>query len=130
MNLRTTKTMGTPSSNKSKGRTGQQEVQKLLLRHFPELEHDDCRSNPMGSDGEDILLSPAARKILPWNIEVKRKKSVGAARFMEQCDDHGKWEPVCFFREDKRKGPIVPTIQGEWFVVVRASYLLELMKDD
>ena len=74
-----------PQSAKAKGREGQKEIQRLLLLFFPELEPDDCRSNPMGSDGEDILLSPAARKILPWNIEVKRKHKVGAARYLEQA---------------------------------------------
>ena len=94
------------------------EVQALILKWFPELEPDDCRSNPMGSDGEDILLSPAARKILPWNIEVKRKKKVGAARFMEQAGTHGEHEPVALFREDR----------GEWYAVITADYLFQLVK--
>lgn len=105
-------------SNKSKGRLGQQEVRDLILKHFPELEPDDARSNPMGAPGEDLLLSPAARKILPWNIEVKRKQKIGAARFMEQAALHGKHEPVAFFREDR----------GEWFAVISAEYLFELMQ--
>jgi len=95
-------------------------VQKLLLETFPELEEDDCRSNPMGSQGEDILLSPTARKLLPWNIEVKRKKRIAAVKYMEQARDHGDYEPVVFFREDR----------GQWYSIVTSEYLMRLMKDD
>ena len=105
-------------SAKNKGRTGQKEVQQLLLTYFPTLEADDCRSNPMGSDGEDILLSPAARKLLPWNIEVKRKKKIGAVRFMEQANHHGAFKSVAIFREDR----------GVWYACIEAEYLLELMQ--
>ena len=104
-------------SNKAKGRSGQQEIQQMILTHFPDLEHDDCRSNPMGAGGADILLSPAARKLMPWNIEIKRKKRVGAARFMEQAGTHGDHEPVAFFREDRSK----------WYAVVDAEYLFKLI---
>ena len=105
-------------SNKQKGRLGQQEIQKLILKHFSELEADDCRSNPMGASGEDILLSPAARKLMPWNIEVKRKKAFAAARFMEQAGCHGHHQPVAFFREDR----------GPWYAIIDADYLFELLK--
>ena len=110
--------MSKARSNKNKGRLGQQEVQKLILEYFPELEPDDCRSNPMGAGGEDILLSPRARKLLPWNIEVKRKKKIGAVRFMEQADYHGKYKPVAFFREDR----------GKWYACLEADELLQIMQ--
>lgn len=107
-----------PRSNKNKGRKGQQEIQQLILKICPELHPDDCRSNPMGSDGEDILLSPAARKLLPWNIEVKRKKRIGACRFMEQASGHGGHQPVAFFRED----------HGEWFACISAEKLIYMTR--
>jgi hypothetical protein len=110
--------MSRAHSNKAKGRKGQQEVQKLICTIFPQLEMDDCRSNPMGSGGEDILLSPAARKLIPYSIEVKRKKRIGACRFMEQAEGHGPHKPAAFFRED----------HGEWFACVRAKDLLELLR--
>lgn len=112
--------MSRPASNKNKGRLGQQEVQALLLKYFPELEADDCRSNPMGSDGEDILMSPACRKILPWNIEVKRKKRIAAVRYMEQAGEHGKYQPVALFREDR----------GEWYACITADYLFKLVRGE
>ena len=55
--------MGTASSSKAKGRLGQQEVRDKILKTFPELEPDDVRSTAMGQSGEDIQLSPRARKL-------------------------------------------------------------------
>ncbi len=76
------------------------------------------RSNPMGSGGEDLLLSPAARKVLPIQIEVKRKKAVGAARYMEQAAEHGNHQPVAFFREDR----------GPWYAICDADMLLRFFR--
>ena len=110
--------MSNTRSNKAKGRLGQQEIRDLILEIFPELEPDDCRSTPMGALGEDILLSPKARKLLPWNIEIKRKKRISVCRFMEQAGYHGKYIPVSFFREDR----------GKWYSCVETTYLLELVR--
>ena len=60
---------------KAKGRLGQQEVRDKLLETFPDLEPDDIKSTVMGDSGEDIQLSPAARRIIPLTIEVKRRKN-------------------------------------------------------
>ena len=62
------------SAAKAKGRTGQQEVRDKLLETFSEFEPDDIKSTTMGDTGEDIQLSPAARKKIPLSIEVKRRK--------------------------------------------------------
>ena len=55
---------------KAKGRLGQQEVRDKLLETFPDLEPDDIKSTIMGDSGEDIQLSPAARKIIPLTIRL------------------------------------------------------------
>lgn len=106
-------------ANKNKGRLGQQEVCKLILDNFEDLEPDDVRSNPMGSDGEDILLSPKARRtLLNTQIEVKRKKKIGACRFMEQSENHGPHKPVAVFREDR----------GPWYATISLDFLFDLFK--
>ena len=71
----------------------------------------------MGAGGEDIMLSPAARKVLPYNIEVKRKKAIAICRFLEQADSHGKHNPLSFFREDR----------GKWYVAMEADHFLALL---
>ena len=78
------------SSCKAKGRLGQQEIVKILLKSFPELTEDDIRSTPMGSPGEDILLSREAREALPWNIEVKRGKAFNLVNAVKQAESRAK----------------------------------------
>ena len=83
-------------SAKAKGRGGQQEVRDKLLETFPEFEPDDIKSTTMGDGGEDIQLSPAARKTMPITIEVKRRKSgfKTAYGYIDQASKHAKGEPV------------------------------------
>lgn len=107
-----------PQSNKAKGRKGQQDVRDMLLGLFEELEFDDIRSTSMGASGADLLLSPAAKRLFPYEVEVKRKKKIGAARFMEQAKEHGGLEPVAFFREDR----------GVWYTVLTAEHFLDMIK--
>jgi len=59
----------TPQSAKQKGRLLQQWVRDKLLEYAPELEPDDIKSTSMGAGGEDVQLSPAARKMYPYQIE-------------------------------------------------------------
>ena len=73
----------------------------------------------MGSQGEDILLSPRARKLFPFQIEVKRQKKIAIYSFMEQAITHGKHEPVVFLREDR----------GEWCVLLKADAFMELLHE-
>jgi len=58
-------------SAKAKGRRLQQFVRDCLLKAATKLEPDDIRSTSMGVSGEDIQLSPAARKVYPYSIECK-----------------------------------------------------------
>lgn len=89
-------------SAKSKGREGQKDVVKKLLKTFTELTEDDIRSCPMGSQGEDVLLSSAARRLIPWNIEVKRGKAFNLIKAMKQADFRSK--PVLCTSLDCNKG--------------------------
>ena len=122
------------SSCKAKGRKGQQEVVKILLETlnrkiksgtfgsgFSELAEDDIRSCPMGSRGEDILLSPKARKLIPWDIEVKRGKAFNIVKACKQAHVRGsKHEPVGIGRYDRDK---------TWYACVELNYLLSLLKN-
>lgn len=105
---------------KQKGRSGQQEVVKILLKRFPELSEDDIRSTPMGSQGEDIMLSTAARECLPWNIEVKRGKAFNLVKAVKQAEYRAKPNqvPVAIGRYDHDK---------KWYATVELNYLLELL---
>jgi len=63
-------------SCKSKGRRLQQAVRDLILENFKDLEEDDVRSTSMGAGGEDVLLSPKARKYFPFSIECKNQEKI------------------------------------------------------
>lgn len=65
----------TPQSAKEKGRRLQKKVRDKILEAFPSLEEDDVRSTAMGQGGEDIQLSPAARRLFPYSVECKNKAS-------------------------------------------------------
>jgi|TARA_Y100000022_G_C13135391_1_gene322417 hypothetical protein len=106
---------------KAKGRTGQNEIRDKLLETFPEFEEDDIKSTTMGDTGEDIQLSPAARKRLPITIEVKRRKSgmKTAYDYIEQASKHGKGEPVVFFRADRKN----------WITMVSLDHYMDLLKN-
>tara|TARA_R100000544_G_C2163769_1_gene28904 strand:- start:24 stop:368 length:345 start_codon:yes stop_codon:yes gene_type:complete len=106
---------------KAKGRGGQQEVRDKLLETFPEFEADDIKSTTMGDTGEDIQLSPLARKTLPISIEVKRRKSgmKTAYDYIDQAGNHGKGEPVVFYRSDRQP----------WIIMVGIDHYMELLRN-
>ena len=106
---------------KAKGRGGQQEVRDRLLETFPEFENDDIKSTTMGDGGEDIQLSPAARKTMPISIEVKRRKAgmKTAYDYLDQAGKHGKGEPVVFYRSDRQP----------WIIMVGMEHYMELLRN-
>ena len=105
---------------KAKGRGGQNEIRDKLLETFPEFEPDDIKSTTMGDTGEDIQLSPAARKKMPITIEVKRRKSgmKMAYDYIEQASKQGKGEPVVFFRADRK----------DWITMISIDHYMELLR--
>ena len=71
---------------KNKGRKLQNHVRDLLRGLFPELEEDDIKSQTMGMTGEDIVLSPAARKMIPYTFECKNVEKLSIWKAIEQCE--------------------------------------------
>ena len=57
-----------PKSVKAKGRALQNLLRDKLRKAFPDLHEDDIKSQTMGMTGEDIVLSPHARKLIPYSI--------------------------------------------------------------
>lgn len=75
-----------PQSAKAKGRRLQQEVRERILTAFPELDNDDVRSTSMGAGGEDLLLSPAARKLFPFSVECKNSERLNIWGALTQAE--------------------------------------------
>lgn len=91
------------SSAKAKGRGLQQRVVAKLLAAFPHLGEGDIRSTPMSSGGEDVQLSPAARAVIPHNIECKKHAKHAVYTFYDQATAGKKHEPLVVIEADRRK---------------------------
>jgi len=93
-----------PQSSKAKGRRFQQWVRDLLLKAAKTLEPDDILSTSMGAPGEDIKLSPAARKIYPYSIECKNVEKLNIYDAIKQAKENsGKHTPVVIFKKNNHE---------------------------
>lgn len=95
------------AARKSKGRALQQKVRDAILASFPKLEADDVKSTGMGQGGEDVQLSPAARKLFPYSVECKRHKAFAVYGPYEQALANSLgFEPILVIQGDRKK-PLV-----------------------
>jgi hypothetical protein len=108
-----------PQSAKSKGRNFQKYVRDKLLETFPDLEPDDVRSTSMGAGGEDLQMSPAARKKVPYQIECKSKATSQVHTYYDQAKSHGPHEPVVIVKKDRS----IP------LVIMSLDHFLKLLKE-
>ena len=103
------------SSAKAKGRKLQQLVRDMILKYSPSLELDDVKSTSMGAGGEDIQLSPAARRQYPVSIECKSRASYAFYKDYDQAvvNCPKGCEPMLVCRANHRKAVVI--IDAEWF---------------
>ena len=92
-------------SAKNKGKRLQNNVRDILLETFKnQLEEDDVKSTTMGESGEDIQLSPAARKLIPYAFECKNQEKLNIWGALEQAESNGeKGTPVLEFTRNRSK---------------------------
>lgn len=109
-----------PQSAKQKGRAGQAHVRDAILEAFPTLEPDDVKSTSMGAPGEDVQFSPAARKLFPYQIEVKNKATSQIHTYYDQAKTHGKYEPIVIVHKDRHI----------YLATVSLDHFLELIKNN
>ena len=109
-----------PRSAKNKGKRLQNKVRDLILEKFNQLEPDDVRSVTMGESGEDILLSPAARKLFPFSTECKNQEKLNIWSSLEQAETNsGDHTPLVIFKRNRTKT----------YVVLEFDKLLELLDE-
>lgn len=108
------------ASGKAKGRKLQQVVRDKILEAFPTLEPDDCRSTSMGASGEDIQLSPAARKLFPYSVEAKARASISVYAWYQQAKTNAPkdMEPLLVIKQN----------YGKPLVVIDLDSFMELCK--
>lgn len=110
------------SSAKAKGRRACQEFRELVLDRLPFLLPDDIKVTPSGVTGEDLHLSPAARRVLPYAIEVKNQEKLNIWQSLAQTSRHcqgTKLKPLLAFRRNR----------SELFVALRAEDFLHLVAE-
>ena len=109
-----------PRSAKNKGKRLQNKVRDLILEKFNSLEPDDVRSITMGDSGEDILLSPAARKLFPFSVECKNQEKLNIWSALEQTENNSNNHvPLLIFKRNRTKT----------YAVLEFDKLLELLSD-
>ena len=95
------------SSAKAKGRRASLETIELLRKYCPDLREDDIRAASSGSNGPDVLLSPAAQDLLPLVIENKCQESLNIWAAYAQAESHraegSTLAPTVFFRRNRSK---------------------------
>ena len=108
-------------SAKAKGRKLQQMVRDLILETFSELEPDDVRSTSMGAGGEDLQLSPAARRKFPYSVECKNVEKLNVWGAYEQAAaNSGKHEHLLVMKKNRKKPLVVLDLEA----------FIDLLKDD
>ena len=107
------------SSAKAKGRNLQKWVRDAILESFPSLEPDDVRSTSMGCGGEDLQLSPAARKKFNFSVECKNVEKLNVWAAYEQASANcGKHEPLLVMKKNRKK-PLVVMDAEEFIKLIK-----------
>ena len=116
--------MGKIRSSKAKGRKLQNFVRDSLRSSFPSLEEDDIKSQTMGMTGEDIVLSPAARKLIPYSFECKNVERLQFWSSVEQAEANCKDEvdPAVVVKKN-RKDPMVAIPWNTFIELIKPLFL-------
>ena len=115
----------TARSAKAKGRKLQNHVRDKLREIYvntdrmPRLEEDDIKSQTMGMTGEDIVLSPAAKRMIPYSFECKNVEKISIWSSLKQCESN------C---EERTPALVFKRNQREPYVAIPFDKFLELIK--
>lgn len=105
----------TPQSAKAKGRNLQKAVCEALYKSFKQygLEPDDFLSRSMGANGVDVILSPAARKLLgDLAIECKNQQALNVmAVFQEHMKKYPKSLALLVHKKNHTEVLVTMTLQ-------------------
>ena len=106
-----------PRSAKAKGRRLQNKIRDDLRLTFPELEDDDIKSQTMGMPGEDIVLSPAAKKVICYSFECKNVEKLNIWATIQQAEDNAEdRHPVVVIKRNGTK--VYAVLEFEQFLTL------------
>ena len=107
-------------SAKAKGRRLQNLTRDKLREAFPSLEEDDIKSQTMGMPGEDIVLSPAARKSIVYSFECKNKERLDLWKSLEQPEENS---------ADRAPVLVIKRNRSKVYAVIEFNSFIELIKE-
>ena len=107
-------------SAKAKGRRLQNLTRDALRKAFPSLEEDDIKSQTMGMPGEDIVLSPAARKKIKYSFECKNKERLDLWSSLAQAEDDS---------EDRYPVLVIKRNRSKVYAVLELDNFINLIKE-
>ena len=91
-------------SRVKKGKKLQRILRDKLLKAFPHLHPADIRVARSGENGEDLKLSRIARRLIPYQFEMKNQEKFKTIySFWDQSVRHGKYEPVLVIKQNSRR---------------------------
>ena len=110
-------------SAKAKGRNLQNLVRDKLRSIFigKVLEEDDIKSQTMGMGGEDIVLSPSAKKVIPYSFECKNTERLNLWKSLEQCESN------C---EDREPVLVIKRNRSDVYAIIKFDNFLKSIKDN
>ena len=104
-------------SAKSKGRRLQDFIRDTLREIFKnQLEPDDILSRQMGGAGTDIVLSPAAKKLIIFDIEAKNQENLSVPAALRQASLNAKLDRTPFLIFTKNRGKVYAALEFEAFM--------------
>ena len=74
----------------------------ITIGSYPQLTELDLRSCPMGSHGEDVVMSQAAKEAIPAVFECKSLAKVAVYNYYDQAKTHGTYEPIVIIKQNGR----------------------------
>ena len=109
-------------SAKAKGRNLQNLVRDKLRSIFvgKVLEEDDIKSQTMGMGGEDIVLSPSAKKVIPYSFECKNTERLNLWKSLEQCESN------C---EDREPVLVIKRNRSDVYAIIKFDKFLNLIEE-
>ena len=109
-------------SAKAKGRNLQNLVRDKLRSIFvgKVLEEDDIKSQTMGMSGEDIVLTPSAKKVIPYSFECKNTERLNLWKSLEQCESN------C---EDRNPVLVIKRNRSEVYAIIKFDKFLNLIEE-
>ena len=93
---------------------------KLRAAFSSSLEEDDIKSQTMGMTGEDIVLSPAARKLIPYSIECKNVERLNVWQCIKQTESN--------VQEDCNPALIIKRNQTDTYVIIPLELWISIIQ--